>query len=137
MSTFTVLEDFVSLRRAIALMRAAETKDVDFGHNQIAVLYKLTKSRATIGELVEYTASDKASMTRTIASLEKMGFVKRTIDEKDRRVSVIELTPKGKSKAVKAQEIRNNIGRKLDSLLSNNERKLLSQLIEKIVNNSK
>jgi DNA-binding MarR family transcriptional regulator len=64
-----ILEAFVSLRREVALIRAAETKKMDFGHNQISILYRLLKAGATMGELAEHTLSDTATITRTVALL--------------------------------------------------------------------
>ncbi len=137
MTTFDFLEAYVSLRREVALIRAAEAKNLDFGHNQISVLYRLSVSSASMGELAEHALTDKASMTRTVALLEKSGLVRRVPDKEDRRVINIELTAKGKLQARKAQEIRNSIGRKLDSSLSASERKQLVSLIQKSVENLK
>ncbi|MGE0174363.1 MAG: MarR family winged helix-turn-helix transcriptional regulator [Oligoflexales bacterium] len=137
MTTFAVLESFLALRRTIALLRAAETKGIEFGHNQIAVLYKLSLANATMSELVEYTYSDKAAMTRTVASLEKMGFVKRLVNEEDRRSAIVALTPKGKNRADIALEIRNAIGKKLDGCLTPGEREQFLSLVKKIGRNLK
>jgi MarR family 2-MHQ and catechol resistance regulon transcriptional repressor len=137
MSTSSVLDSYISFRRAVALLRAAEVKDLEFGHNQISVLYKLSLGPATMGELVEATSSDKASMTRTVASLEKMGFVKRKGDENDRRVIVIELTAKGRIHSQKAHEIRNAIAMRLEKCLNAEERKQFAFLVDKIVNHLK
>lgn len=135
MSTFSILESYVSLRRTVALLWAAETKHLEFGHNQILVLYKLTSGSFTMGELVEATYSDKASMTRTVASLEESGLVKRKTDDQDRRVIRVELTPKGKMYGDKAREIRNALGQKLEETLSPTERKQFQNLIGKIIEN--
>lgn len=133
MSNFTVLESYLSLRREVALLRAHETRNSDFGHNQVSVLYKLSQGPATMGDLSDYTLSDKASVTRTVSLLEKAGFVKRTQSPEDRRVIVIELTSKGKVLAQKAQHIRNSIGQKLNESLSDKERKQFISLVHKIV----
>jgi DNA-binding MarR family transcriptional regulator len=137
MSNNQILEGFVMLRRSIAVLRAAELKDVDCGHNQISILYRLSQSNATMGELAEYTLSDKGAITRTVALLSKAGFVKRTSDAVDKRVVNIELTPKGKIQARKAQAIRNSIGGKLDNLLTRTERQEFLSLVNKIVENLK
>lgn len=137
MSTYQVLEAYVSLRREIALLRAETKKASELGHNQISVLYKLSLGSATMGELAEHTLSDKASLTRTVASLEKAGFVTRQISEDDRRVTIIELTPAGKKPAQKAIELRSDIGRDLDATLTPEERRQFSLLAEKICTNLK
>lgn len=137
MSTSEVLEAFLSLRRNVALLRAAQVNDLEFGHNQIGILYRLSLSNATMGELAEYSVIDKASVTRTVASLEKAGFAKRVGDMQDRRIVHIELTPKGKAKARLAKQIRDSIGKKLDNTLSESERKQLLFFIHKITENLK
>jgi DNA-binding MarR family transcriptional regulator len=137
MSNFEVLESYISLRREVALLRAFETKNLDFGHNQVSVLYKLSQGPATMGELSDYTLSDKGSMTRTVNLLEKAGFVRRSQSPGDRRVIVIELTTQGKTLARKSQQIRNAIGRRLDEALSEKERKQFSSLVHKIVSSLK
>lgn len=133
MSTFEVLESYVSLRRRIALLRASSTKDLELGHNQVSILYRLLLSTATMGELADYTATDKASVSRTVTSLEKEGLIKRRSDSVDRRVVYIELTAKGKTKALAAQKIRIAIGKKIEFALTSSEKKQFSNLAQKII----
>lgn len=135
MATFDILESILVLRRELALVRADEASEVDFGPNQIAILYKLTKATATMGELADHVMADKASVTRTVALLEESGFVKRVADEKDRRIVRIELTPKGRVQARKAEDVRDAIGRRLESTLPAAERKQFAALVRKLVEN--
>ncbi|MGZ3772529.1 MAG: MarR family winged helix-turn-helix transcriptional regulator [Pseudobdellovibrionaceae bacterium] len=137
MLTFEVLEAYLAFRHAIALVRADVARDFEFGHNQISVLYRLSLSNANMGELAEYTSSDKASMSRTVAQLEKQGYVKRKPSKDDKRISIIELSAKGKIFARKAEAIRNAIGKKMDESLTPAERKQLVQLIQKSIENLK
>lgn len=132
MSNNTILESYLLLRRSIALLRAAEVKELEFGHNQIGLLYKLSLGKASMGELAEYTLSDNASITRTVRLLEKSGYVHRHQSEKDRRVYLIELAPKGKALAKKARKIRDSIGFKLEQVLSPKEREQFSVCAQKI-----
>lgn len=127
-----VLNAFISLRREVALLRAYHVKDLEFGHNQISVLYRLSLSDATMGELSDHTLSDKGSMTRTVSLLEKDGLVQRTADKNDRRVYNIKLTTKGRTYALQAQKIKDAIGSELDKCLNATERRQLVALIEKI-----
>lgn len=133
MSTFEVLESYVSLRRRIALLRAASTKDLELGHNQINILYRLLLSTATMSDLASYVATDKASVSRTVSSLEKEGYVKRVQSKDDRRVIHIKLTAKGRSHALAAQKIRNSIGKKVEFPLTPSEKKQFTLLSKKIV----
>ncbi|MGZ3726063.1 MAG: MarR family winged helix-turn-helix transcriptional regulator [Pseudobdellovibrio sp.] len=90
---------------------------------------------ATMGDLIEQTFSDKASVTRTVSSLEKMGLVKRKTDDVDRRVSIIELTARGKLQAEKTHKIKSDIEDQLDTCLSVAETKQLCALTDKIIEN--
>jgi DNA-binding MarR family transcriptional regulator len=90
-----------------------------------------------MGELADYTLSDKASISRTVNLLEDSGFIKRVSDPSDRRVTSIELTAKGRAQSEKAVEIRKSIAKKLDSTLTTAERKQLSALVNKVVANDK
>jgi DNA-binding MarR family transcriptional regulator len=129
----SVLESYLQLRSALSSLRTRETKETEFGPNQITVLYRLTLSDATMGELVEYAFTDKASMTRTISTLVKMGLVRRKRDPKDGRVIRIQLSAKGKEKAQAAKKVRTGIGKKLDESLSPEDRKTFCALIEKLI----
>ncbi|MDD4975976.1 MAG: MarR family transcriptional regulator [Bacteriovorax sp.] len=131
MSTNEILDAFAMLRKELGLIRAAELKAFDFGPTQMLILFQLSRSTATMGELAEYALVDKAAMTRVVASLEKSGLVKRFTHETDLRITVIELTTKGKAKAREAEIIRENIGKKVNSTLSTEERKELTRLLTK------
>ncbi|WP_227317292.1 MarR family transcriptional regulator [Cedecea davisae] len=57
--------------------------------------------KTTVTELARAQGIDLPPLTRTLAVLEKEGYVTRTPDEKDRRVKFISLTESGKQ-AIKA-----------------------------------
>jgi|GEM_PF-1535131 len=133
MTTFDVLEGYVALRRQVALIRASESSSLEFGHNQIGVLYRLSQGPATMGELAAYANTDKASMSRTVSLLRQSGLIRRLPDKKDRRVINIELTARGRVHAQKAKHIRDQVGKKLNMGLNASERKQFVTLVEKIV----
>jgi DNA-binding MarR family transcriptional regulator len=133
MSTFIVLDSYSALRRELSLIRSVELKSLDFGYKQMMILYRLTLSNASMGEIADYTQADKASTTRAVESLEKAGWVRRIADDEDRRKIIIELTARGKQKAVKAHEIRDHIGQQVNATLTAAEQKELSRLLNKVV----
>ncbi|MFV0351062.1 MAG: MarR family winged helix-turn-helix transcriptional regulator [Oscillospiraceae bacterium] len=63
------------------------------------------KGRPTIGEIAKATNQSVPGVSRRVAELEKTGFVKRYADEKDRRVSYIQISEKGKKKGEAAFEM--------------------------------
>jgi DNA-binding MarR family transcriptional regulator len=133
MSTFEVLDAYSSLRREISLIRAAEMRALDFGYKQMLILYRLTKSSASMGELAEFSQSDKASATRAVGTMEGSGWVKKVFDPTDRRKVFIELTAQGRRKAAKADVLRHHIGQRVNKTLSVQEQKELARLLKKVV----
>ncbi len=131
MSTNEILDAFSLLRRELAHLRAVELKSYDFGPMQMLILLRLLKSAATMGELAEHALVDKAAITRSVASLISSGLVKKTTDEKDLRITIIELTTRGKNKAAEAMSVREILGKKLNNILTNEERKELARLLTK------
>ncbi len=134
MTTSLVLDSYLKIKRVVAALRAQEMKNLEFGANQISVLYRLSLSDATMGELVEHALTDKASMTRTITSLVKAGFVRRKSDSEDGRTVRIELTAKGKEKAIIAKKVRINIQKRLEESLSSKDRQAFASLVDKLTN---
>lgn len=137
MSTFSVLDAFSLFRRELGLLRANEMKALEFGPKQMMILYRLTLSKATMGELAEYTASDKASATRAVSSLESAGLVRRQDHDEDRRIIIIELTNKGRSKAAEAVKLRKKIGERVNGALNQSEQKTLAALLARAANSLK
>src|SRR4051812_39799967 len=114
-SDTAILDAFAKLRRDLNLVRAEALKAKDYGAVQMAILYRLSLSPATMGELSDYALIDKGAMTRAIAALEQSGLVRRKSDEADRRISIVELTSRGKSKASDAVAIRESISAKVNA----------------------
>lgn len=137
MSTFELLDAYAAARREILKIRSSEMRALDFGQKQMTILYRLTLSGASMGELADYTLSDKASTTRTVDSLQEAGYVKRTSDPDDRRVTLIELTPKGRAKAAKAVKMRKVIAQKVNGALESGDRKKLVELLTQLTNHLK
>ena len=133
MSTFEVLEAYAMLRREIGLIRATELKNHGFSYKQMMILFRLSSADATMGDLADFTMSDKASTTRAVETMEQAGLIKRVSDPHDRRKVIVALTPKGKLKSVKALEIRDHIGKRVNESLTLNERRELSRLLRKVV----
>lgn len=76
---------------------------------------------------------DKASMVKFIDGLEKLKYVRRVPDKKDRRIKLVELTEKGLSTLEKMTEIRKQVEEEFLSPLNNKEKQLLRELIGKLI----
>ena len=130
--TATILDAFSALRRELAISRSTLLKTSDLNHIEVSILYRLTLSSATMGEISEYVVADKASVTRAIAGLEAGHLVSRTLDPNDRRISIVELTAKGKIKARKSIAFRELLGAQVNETLNANDQKELIRLLTKV-----
>jgi len=129
-----ILNVYSALRRELGLLAAYELKKYKFGRNQmIAMIHLDEEESATLSELAEVTQSDPASATRTVNSLEKLGWIKKSIDPVDNRKSVVEITAKGRKKAIIARQIRDHLAAKVDAILTTPENVVVGELLEKIV----
>lgn len=118
----------------MSLVTSQELKKFPYGHKQMMVLYHLgRRGPLTMGELADITLSDKATITRAIASLEELQFVKRVPDKDDNRKIHIHLLAKGKIQADKAQIVRSTLEGKIEKSLSDDEQAHLTVLLEKLV----
>lgn len=78
------------LARRLRLQRA----DHGLGFGAVSVLATLDRhGPATAGELAASEGVSPPSMTRTLACLQEGGYVTRATDPRDRRSSVVSLTP--------------------------------------------
>ncbi|MCR5355891.1 MAG: MarR family transcriptional regulator [Lachnospiraceae bacterium] len=85
-------------------------------------------------ELAEKAGINASSTSEVVSRLEDDGYLIRTIDESDRRATVLKLTEMG---AVRAEEIRAEREEFLDeffSKLSEKEKQTLSDLLDKLLN---
>lgn len=87
---------------------------------------------APISRLVTQMGRDKSQMTRAIKSLEDKGMIERRVAESDARVSVLELTQKGR---LLVGEIKGVLATVIDEILSPvsaQERQSLIEILRKI-----
>lgn len=133
MSKHAVFENYISLRREVNLALGERLRKSQFGHKQMLILYYLSRGSISMRELAEFTLSDPAAISRAVASLEKDGYVVRKTDSDDQRKVLVSLTAKGRTKARKADAIREDLATSVDDTLSAREREQLASLIGKVV----
>ncbi len=76
---------------------------------------------------------DKATMVKLLDALETSGLVRRRSDAKDRRVKLIEITPKGRALLPKLKSKREKTERDFLSPLSQSELKSFKKIVEKLI----
>jgi len=74
------------------------------GVNQFSILARLSRvGRSTIQDLAGLLVMDRSTLGHLLRPLEKRGFVKLEVSERDRRSRTIALTQAGKAAAAKAR----------------------------------
>ena len=89
------------IRRAYQISSAAffeECRLFNLGLVDCAVLYGIDSLPGTDQvSLSRAIAVDRSSIARVVSRLESRGFIKRVVNQEDRRENKVELTPEGKS----------------------------------------
>jgi DNA-binding MarR family transcriptional regulator len=79
-------------------------------------------------------AIDKATMVKILDSMEDADVVRRKAGPADRRVKMVDLTPKGRALLPKMQKLREQVEAKFLSVLNKTEAAELRRLILKLIN---
>lgn len=114
--------------------RAVAEEGLFAGQHKIIMFLKFQGS-ATIGEIAKETGTKPSTVSVSVKRMEKAGFVKRRQSKADGRITEILLTPKG-------QAVPENIHHKMEAeekMLTNglteDEINILSDLLDKIIEN--
>ncbi len=100
-------------------------------HGDILVcLYK--NNKMTMKDIANCIHRTKPTVTVLVDKLEKLGYLKRAASDKDSRSTYVILTQKGEDFKVTFEQISNNLNKMLNKNLSENEVKLLEELLKKM-----
>lgn len=100
-------------------------------HGDILVcLYK--NNKMTMKDIANCIHRTKPTVTVLVDKLEKLGYLKRAASDKDSRSTYVILTQKGEDFKATFDQISNNLNKMLNKNLSENEVKLLEELLRKI-----
>ena len=103
---------------------------------QAGILFLLKeKTGRSMSELGQLLSLDNSTITGLIDRLEKSGFVLRKANPKDRRMSLIHITPQGSEEVNKAKTIINRVNEEIKVDFSIKEiesfKKILNSFVEK------
>ncbi|MBS4223709.1 MarR family winged helix-turn-helix transcriptional regulator [Lederbergia citrea] len=105
---------------------------------QTFMLYALNKfGQCKVSQLAEMMEVKPSAITVMIDRLEGGGYVKRTHGTVDRRSVLVEMTPLGKDVLKKAIRQRNEILKTYLSRLEQEEVRVITELLEKMVDSDK
>ncbi len=100
---FTVMTS--KIKRSIQKIKVEEMAEYNLKSPHVSCLYYLYKEGPmTSTSLCEICDEDKAAISRSIVSLEKMGYLKYASDSKKRYRAKIELTESGRQIGMKIDE---------------------------------
>lgn len=100
-------------------------------HGDILVcLYK--NNKMTMKDIANCIHRTKPTVTVLVDKLEKLGYLKRAASDKDSRSTYVILTQKGEDFKATFDQISNNLNKMLNKNLSENEVKLLEELLKKM-----
>lgn len=100
-------------------------------HGDILVcLYK--NNKMTMKDIANCIHRTKPTVTVLVDKLEKLGYLKRAASDKDSRSTYVILTQKGEDFKATFDQISNDLNKMLNKNLSENEVKLLEELLKKM-----
>lgn len=133
MSINPFVEAYRSFKREITLIASAELRQLNMSEKQMTMLFYLAENNeATASCLAAHTQSDPAAVTRALQSLQDAGFVKKKADPGDNRRFHLEITPKGRSKALALEEIRDGIAARISKTLGSRDLRELERLMRTV-----
>lgn len=84
-------------------------------------------------DLAEAGGINASSTSEVVNRLEEDGYLVRTIDETDRRATLLKLTDLGKARAAELQDEKEAMLEQLFSALSKEEKETLATLLDKLI----
>lgn len=112
-------------------------KEISWKQFFAIICINMCKSSPTVKELAEIMGSSHQNVKQILLKLEKKGFVRITVDEKDKRKQRIELTEYCREFCEKNDEMSMNTMRKLFAGVSEEQLQVTIQTIIQIEDNLK
>lgn len=106
-------------------------------YNILRVLKASTNGQSRITEVSRIMLVPGANMTSTAKRLEKNGFLVRKSDKNDERVTLLEITPKGKKSLVQIEKEQGRLWQLILQDFSQQESEDLLAKLKKIIKNSR
>lgn len=101
-----LVRQIIWLSRKHFQLNSIQLEETGIGSGQIPVLLELNRwGELNQRELAERTHVTPATMSGTLKRMEKNGFISRTSDENDARISRVRLTTEGKAQCENAKRI--------------------------------
>ncbi|MGA1821053.1 MAG: MarR family winged helix-turn-helix transcriptional regulator [Thermoplasmatota archaeon] len=122
------------LLRTAHSMIARDLLEFGIGSGQHMFLLSLNRSDGVkLDTLTKRLMVDKATTTRAVSKLEKMGYVRREVDPSDKRAYLVYMTPEGRSVIPRVRQTLKEVMDMQTSDLSDQEKAELTRILLKMV----
>lgn len=88
---------FLKLHKRFQELNREEFRPYDLSTPQYAILFHATVEGVPLSYICQEMVADNSNLTRLVDRLEVRGLVRRAPDPRDRRVTLVQLTPQGKA----------------------------------------
>ena len=135
---YSVINGVASTAVARRLQKNFRNAGLEITIEQWSILYHLWKEDGlSQQELCTRTFRDKASITRLIDNIEKLGLVERTASKDDRRVNLVNLTDAAKPLQEATYNIANQTMNEALQGISKEEIEVVKSVFQRVYENSK
>ena len=129
-----LIKAIFSTSKQLRTFVARKLKIFDIGFEQACLLFLLReKEKLSINEITTLFEKDKATISRSIKTLEAKQLVERFQEKQDKRSHIIRLTPQGFAKLKQVEEKRIGFMEKLGSAITLEERKAFLATLQKLL----
>jgi DNA-binding MarR family transcriptional regulator len=135
------LKDYIGFKLTQILREHRNRAEValnklDLHTGQEMILFQLWNEEGlTQSQLVENLCVEPPTITKALQRLERAGFIQRSQDAEDARVSRVHLTPKGRAVQAQVKKVWDDLEAQTVAGLSEVEKALLRRLLDQIYNN--
>lgn len=88
---------FLKLHKLFQELNREEFRPYELSTSQYAILFHASEAGVPLSQICQQMLADNSNLTRLVDRLEARGLVRRAADPRDRRVTLVQLTPAGKT----------------------------------------
>jgi DNA-binding MarR family transcriptional regulator len=88
---------FLKLHKRFQELNREEFRPYDLSTPQYSILFYASVEGVPLSHICQEMVADNSNLTRLVDRLEARGLVRRAPDPRDRRVTLVQLTPEGKA----------------------------------------
>lgn len=115
-------------------LRERGITELGFSHIRIIILLHIFEV-LSMKEIAEKISKDKSTVTSLADKLEKKGYIKKIVSQKDRRITYLMLEEKSKEILNIIFEVSDVFQNKVEKILDTNERKMFIKIMSKLIKN--